>query len=71
MFINIVTATVPANPTITLQPCDDLVPVRFQRWHGARFLRKYMRNFKSNQRLNVQRFDLGLGQDASPILLSF
>jgi hypothetical protein len=71
MFIDIVTATVPANPTITLQPCDDPVPVCFQRWHGALFLRKYMRNFTSNQRPNVQRFDLGLGQDASPLLRSF
>jgi hypothetical protein len=44
MLINIMVATVAADPAVALKPRDYLVPVGFRLRHGHCFLRKYMRN---------------------------
>jgi hypothetical protein len=43
MFINIMVATVAADPAVVFEPRDHLVPVGFQLQHGHRPMRKYLR----------------------------
>ena len=43
MLINIMVATVAANPAVALEPRHHLVPVGFRLRHGHRLIRKYMR----------------------------
>jgi hypothetical protein len=43
MFINIMVATVAADPAVALEPRDHLVSVGFQLQHGYRSMRKYLR----------------------------
>jgi len=43
MFINIMVATVAADPAVALEPRDHLVPVGFRLQHGSVFMRKYLR----------------------------
>ena len=43
MFINIMVATMAADPAVAREPRDHLVPVGFQLRHGYRSMRKYLR----------------------------
>jgi hypothetical protein len=43
MFINIMVATMAANPAVALEPRDNLVPVGFQLQHAHRSMRNYLR----------------------------
>jgi hypothetical protein len=43
MFINIMVATVAADPAVALEPRDHLVPVGFPLQQWLRFMRKYLR----------------------------
>jgi hypothetical protein len=43
MFIDIMVATMAADPAVALEPCDHLVPVGFQLRHGHRSMRNYLR----------------------------
>jgi hypothetical protein len=43
MPVNIVVATMAADPAVTLEPRDHLGPVGFRLWHCDCSMRKYMR----------------------------
>jgi hypothetical protein len=43
MFIDIMVATMAADPAVALEPRDHLVPIGLQLRHGHRFMRKYLR----------------------------
>jgi hypothetical protein len=43
MFINIMVATVAANPAVAFEPRDHPVSVGFQLKHGYRSMRNYLR----------------------------
>ena len=53
MLINIMVATVAANPAVALKPRDHLVPVGFRLRHGHRLMRKYIRIYKLKQPKNA------------------
>ena len=55
MFINIMVATMAANPAVALKPRDYLVSVGFRLRHGRYFVHKYMR-IENRCQMNTQLF---------------